>query len=705
MKKSLLSTLFLFLVIIFASNAQILVPVKWSFESKQINNEEFDLLLTATIDNGWHIYGVEALDGGPIPTSFKFNPGAEYELVGKMELPAAHTEYDEMFEMNVSSFSGICVFKQRVKVKSAVSFSITGETEHQACNDRACIAPEITEFSFNLPGMKAAVTQPASEPAKTVAASDVPKEQPKEAPAEIKTEPVTTIQADKTPLSNENVAATEPEDENAKKESDSLWSFFFLAMGIGFIGLLTPCVYPMIPMTVTFFMNASQNKIKAKSQAVFFGISIIFIYTVIGILVSVLFGADTIKQVSENWITNIIFFLLFAFFAASFFGMFELVLPAWLTNKSDAQADRGGYVGAFFMALTLVLVSFSCTAPFVGGILVEAATGQVLMPTIGMFGFSLAFGIVFTILALFPSWLNKMPKSGGWLNSVKVVLAFLILAIGSKYLNVPNQALGWGLTREVFIAFWITLFVLLGLYLMGKIRFSHDSPVEHIAVPRLLLVIISFTFAIYLVPGMFGAPLKAVSGYLPSESAWDLDEIIRESTRNISVAGPGSSVPAGLCDEPKYADRFELPHGLKGYFDYEQGMACAKKLNKPVFLDVKGHACTNCKVMEKNVWSDPEVIKRLQNDYVIIALYVDDNYELPENEWITSTFDGKVKKTIGRKNTDFQITRFGVNAQPYYVLMDNNGKELVQSIGFEPSVEKYVQFLDKGVEAYKKLKQ
>lgn len=697
--------MFLFLALLFAANAQILVPVKWSFEPKQVNNEEFDLVFTATIDNGWHIYGVEYHEDGPIPTSFKFNPGAEYELVGKMELPSSHSEYDEMFKMDISFFSGVSVFKQRIKVKSAVPFTITGETEHQACDDRACIAPELTEFSFSLPGVKPTVSQSTEEPAKPAVSAEVSKEEPKEAATEVKTGDGTTIQADKAPLGTESALEPVSPAADDKKASDSLWSFFFLAMGIGFIGLLTPCVYPMIPMTVTFFMNASQNKIKAKSQAIFFGISIIFIYTVIGILVSVLFGADTIKQVSENWITNIVFFLLFAFFAASFFGMFELVLPAWLTNKSDAQADRGGYIGAFFMALTLVLVSFSCTAPFVGGILVEAATGEVLMPTVGMFGFSMAFAIVFTILALFPSWLNKMPKSGGWLNSVKVVLAFLILAIGSKYLNVPNQALGWGLTREVFIAFWITLFVLLGLYLMGKIRFSHDSPVDHISVPRLVLVIISFTFAIYLVPGMFGAPLKAVSGYLPSESAWDLDDIIRESTRNISVAGPGTAVPAGLCEEPKYADRFELPHGLKGYFEYEQGMACAKKLNKPVFLDIKGHACTNCKVMEKNVWSDPEVIKRLQNDYVIIALYVDDNYELPENEWITSTFDGKVKKTIGRKNTDFQITRFGVNAQPYYVLMDNDGKELTQSIGFESSVEKYVQFLDKGVEEYKNRKQ
>lgn len=690
----------LFLAFISFSFAQVLQPVKWSFESKQLSEDQFELILNASMDKGWHIYGLDTLDDGPIPTSFKFKPSADYELIGSIEIPKMTKKYDDMFMMDIGYFSGVSVFKQKIRMKSASPFVITGETEHQACDETRCIAPEITEFSFSLPGMKVKPVQTSAENV-TPARVEVKDE---EKPAETATLKVETKQADDNSLQKQETKSGKPEDAAGKSGDSSLWSFFFLALGIGFIGLLTPCVYPMIPMTVTFFMNASQNKLKAKSQAVFFGLSIIFIYTVIGILVSVIFGADTIKQVSEHWITNVIFFLLFAVFAASFFGMFELVLPAWLTNKSDAQVDKGGYVGSFFMALTLVLVSFSCTAPFVGGILVEAASGQVLKPTIGMFGFSLAFGIVFTVLALFPAWLNKMPKSGGWLNSVKVVLAFLILFIGMKYLNVPNQALGWGITREVFIAVWIVLFVLLGFYLLGKIKFSHDSPVDHVSVPRLLLVIASFSFAIYLVPGLFGAPLKAVSGYLPSESAWDLDDIIRESTKNISVvsSGENAALAVNLCDEPKYADRFNLPHGLKGYFDYEQGMACAKKLNKPVFLDIKGHACTNCKVMEKNVWSDPEVLKRLQNDYVIIALYVDDNYELPENEWVTSSFDGKVKKTIGRKNTDFQITRFGVNAQPYYVLLDTEGKELTEGVGFVSNAGEYVDFLDAGLEAFKK---
>jgi thiol:disulfide interchange protein DsbD len=702
MKKHFLFILAMLFAGYFTVTGQVLQPVKWAFDTKQINSGEYEVIFKASIDPGWHVYGIDIPEGGPIPTSFKFKESPDYELVGQIKTPKPIEKYDNAFEMDLRYFEDGAIFRQTVKMKSNKPFQVTGELEYMACDDHRCLPPEYVEFAFNLPGVTAA---PADEKATEVVETQpvpqpIKQEDVQENPAQ-----TTAIQADTTSANATGTSAEAAEPTAPAKTESSLWAFFFLALGVGFIGLLTPCVYPMIPMTVTFFMNASQNKMKARAQALFFGISIIFIYTVIGVLVSAIFGADTIKQVSEHWITNIIFFLLFATFAASFFGMFEMVLPAWLTNKSDQQVDKGGYVGSFFMALTLVLVSFSCTAPFVGGILVEAATGEVVKPIVGMFGFSLAFGVVFTFLAFFPALLNKMPRSGGWLNSVKVVLAFLILAIGMKYLLVPNQALGWGISREVYIAVWIVLFVLLGMYLLGKIQFSHDSPVNHVSVPRLLMVILSFTFALYLFPGMFGAPLKAVSGYLPTESSWDLDDIIRESTRNISVSSTGTATPAGLCDAPKYADRFTLPHGLQGYFDYEQGMACAKKLNKPVFLDIKGHACTNCKVMEKNVWSDPEVLKRLENDFVIIALYVDDTYELPESEWVTSTFDGKVKKTIGRKNTDFQITRFGVNAQPYYVILDHNGKELNTPVAFEPNANNYVKFLDEGIAAFNKGKQ
>ncbi|MFO7615120.1 MAG: cytochrome c biogenesis protein CcdA [Bacteroidales bacterium] len=660
MKKLIFVTLLFLSAGIISVNAQILKPVKWFFDTERVNDVEYELILKTEIDRGWHVYAIDIPDGGPIPTTFTFNPSDDFELVGPLITPQAIEKYDNAFEMDLRYYDDGAVFRQKIRMLTDKPFEVTGELEFMACDDSRCLPPEYVEFAFSLPGASGAALK----------------------------EPAAVIQT-----------VTD------RHESASLWAFFFIALGVGFIGLLTPCVYPMIPMTVTFFMNASQNKIKAKTQALVFGFSIIFIYTFVGVLVSVIFGADTIKQVSDHWITNLIFFLLFATFAASFFGLFELVLPSWLTNKSDQQADKGGYIGAFFMALTLVLVSFSCTAPFVGGILVEAATGQVLKPIVGMFGFSLAFAIVFTIFAFFPSFLSKMPKSGGWLNSVKVVLAFLILAIGMKYLLVPNQALGWGISREVYIGIWVVLFTLLGLYLLGKIQFVHDSPVSHISVPRLFFAIAAFSFTIYLFPGLFGAPLKAVSGYLPAESSWNLEEIIRENTRHLGTGTTATIDYPGLCEEPKYADLFSLPHGLKGYFNYEQGMACAKKLNKPVFLDIKGHACTNCKVMEKNVWANREVLRRLQNDFVIIALYVDEKTELPESEWITSTFDGKVKKTIGRINTDFQITRFGVNAQPYYVILDHDGNMLNNPIAFELNVDRYVQFLDEGIAAFQQLNQ
>jgi thiol:disulfide interchange protein DsbD len=694
MKNGIILSILFVVLTITTGLSQILQPVKWSFDSKRISEKEAEVIFKATIDPGWHVYSNDLPEGGPIPTSFNFTASGEYELKGKITTPKPIEMYDKAFEMDLRYFNGVAEFTQRIALKTTEAFQITGELEFMACDDSRCLPPEYVEFSFQISEYK-------DSPASSESSSAVKDETIVILTEETAVQVVTPAEESAKTTEHSTVTTEEiKSDPGPAKESGSLWAFFFIALGVGFVGLLTPCVYPMIPMTITFFMNASQNKLKAKSQAIFFGLSIIFIYTFIGVLVSVVFGADTIKQVSEHWITNILFFLLFAIFAASFFGMFELVLPAWLTNKSDRQADRGGYIGAFFMALTLVLVSFSCTAPFVGGILVEAATGEVIKPIVGMFGFSLAFGVVFTILALFPAWLNKMPRSGGWLNSVKVVLAFLILAIGMKYLLVPNQALGWGITREVYLGVWIILFTLLGFYLLGKIQFSHDSPVTHVSVPRLLFVIAAFTFALYLVPGLFGAPLKAVSGYIPSVSSWDLNKVIRENIQGLSVTSGEAKSSSNLCEAPKYADLFELPHGLEGYFDYEQGMACARKLNKPVFLDIKGHACTNCKVMEKNVWSDPQVLNKLREEYVVIALYVDDNFELPEAEWVTSTFDGKVKKTIGRKNTDFQITRYGVNAQPYYVLLDLEGNTLIQPIGFEPDIQKYAQYLDAGVKKF-----
>jgi len=636
-------SLSLFGLILFVTGigfTQILDPVKWSFSQNDLGNNEAELVFTASIDKGWHLYSQDIPESPPA-TIFSFEENDEYELTGKVTESEPEVEYDPNFEMTLKYFSNEAIFKQKVKLLSNTPVTIKGYVNFMCCDNTKCLPPNDVEFEF------------------TVEASSL------------------------TPAT----------------ESSSLWVFFVIAILAGFAGALTPCVYPMIPMTVTFFMNSSKNKVMAKINALFYGFSIIVIYTLIGVLVTVLFGSDAIKEVSAHWITNIIFFLVFALFAASFFGLFEFVLPSSLTNKSDKQVDRGGLIGSFFMALTLVLVSFSCTAPFVGGILVEAASGSIFKPAVGMFGFSLAFALPFTFLAFFPSLLGKMPKSGGWLNSVKVVLGFIILALGMKFLLVPDQVLGWGITREVFIAVWIVLFTLMGFYLLGKIKFSHDSDVPYIGVPRLLLIIVTFTFVVYLIPGMFGAPLNAVSGFLPSESSFDLKEIIRESNKNIVTVSSDNSLT--ICEKPKYADIFKLPHGLQGYFDYEQGLECAKNLNKPILLDFKGHACVNCKVMEKTVWSDQEVLKRLRNDYTIIALYVDDKTKLPESEWVTSTIDGKVKKTIGKKNADFQITKFNVNAQPYYVLINHDGKKLTEPVAFNRNVNEFIEFLDKGIENFK----
>ncbi|MDP4205025.1 MAG: thioredoxin family protein, partial [Bacteroidota bacterium] len=454
---------------------------------------------------------------------------------------------------------------------------------------------------------------------------------------------------------------------------------------------------------VSFFIHTGKTKAQAILHALIYGISIIAIYTVIGTIVAVSFGPDAANFLSTHWLPNILFFLVFMIFAFSFFGMFEIVLPGWVVNKADKQSDKGGFIGAFFMALTLVLVSFSCTGPIVGSILVESAGGQVLKPIVGMFGFAVAFALPFTLFALFPSWLKNLPKSGGWLNAVKVVLGFLELALGLKFLSIADQTYHWRiLDREVYLAFWIVIFFLLGLYLLGKLKFAHDSETKHISVPRLMLAIITFTFVVYLVPGMFGAPLKAIAGYLPPQTTHDFDlhQIIRDE---IQINADGIQNGAGgLAEKPKYGEFLHLPHGLHGFFDYEQGLAYAKQQNKPVFIDFTGHGCVNCREMEARVWSDPRVLKMLKNDFVVIALYVDDKTELPEKEWVKSTYDGKIKKTLGKKYADFQTSRFGVNSQPYYVLLDYDQSQLVPAKTYDLNPDNFIDFLNKGLEAFKR---
>jgi len=611
-------------------------PVKWRYESKILNNNEAELIFTATIDDTWHLYSQNIKDGGPIKTSFFFNNLEGFEFIDKnvkieeeegfdgegskiyrvvFNETEPEKEYDPNFKMILKFFSHEAVFTQRIKLLNDGPLTIDGFLEFMCCDDEKCLPPTEIEFDFSF--NTESPSQPTSE-----------------------------------------VTAPSLDPEGKIKDDTNLWWLFFFSFLAGFAAILTPCVFPMIPMTVTFFMHDSGNKRKAKFQALVYGFSIIAIYTIIGTVVAVTLGANFANWLSTHWLPNVLFFLIFVFFAASFLGMFEITLPSWMINKTDMQADKGGFTGAFFMAFTLVLVSFSCTGPIVGAILVKSAGGAVLEPIIGMFGFSLAFALPFTLFAFFPSWLSNLPKSGGWLNSVKVVLGFLELALGLKFLSIADQTYHWGiLDREVYLAFWIVIFTLMGFYLLGKLKFAHDSDLPYISVPRAIFAIITFSFVVYMVPGMFGAPLKALSGYMPPQQTHDFDvnKIVRDNLKVASFGGTGEIKKIEGCERPKYNDFLHLPHGLEGYFDYDQGLACAKALNKPVFIDFTGHGCVNCREMEANVWSDPAVLKRLRNDYVVVAMYVDDKTRLPKEEWIKSTHDGKMKKTVGKKFADLQI--------------------------------------------------
>lgn len=667
MKKGIFAFLLIFLSGIVSVFAQVENPASWSFSRKSLGNNEYELVFKARIEPGWHIYSMYTPEGGPMATTLTLeNAGNGVSLLGDAVENEPLKEFDEDFGVEVWSFENEYVITQKVKVADTVTAALNGSIEYRVCSDGKCA---VFDEDFVI-----GISEPAAR------------------------ETVQSAATDKT------------------AEDESLWLFFWGAFVAGLAAVVMPCVFPMIPMTVSFFMHGDVNKARAKAKAVFFSLSIIAIYTALGLFVSVLLGPDFINWLSTNWLPNIFFFVVFMIFAASFFGAFEIVLPSWIVNKSDAQADKGGYAGAFFMAFTLVLVSFSCTAPIVGTVLVEAARGSVLRPIVGMLGFSIAVALPFGFFAFFPSRLGNLPKSGGWLNSVKVVLGFIEVALGFKFLMVADQTYHWGiLDREVYIAIWVTIFTLQGLYLMGKIKFAHDSDVPYIGVPRLAFIIATFTFVVYLIPGMFGAPLKALAGYFPPQETidFDINRIVRDNVKQIP-AGGGMSAEAttgtGACESPKYADFLHLPHGLDGYFDYEQALKCAQAMNKPLFIDFTGHGCVNCREMEQTVWSDPRVLDILRNDYVVVALYVDDKTTLPENEWYVSDYDGKKKKTLGKKNADFQIKKFDSNAQPNYILLDSRGGNddnlqqhvLAPARGHNLDRDAFVDFLKQGLEEYKR---
>ena len=679
--------------------AQIEDPVSWTFSHKSKGNMEAELVFKATIDMPWHLYSAHLPEGGPIATRPYYEESDAYTLVGEIvEVTKAKKKFDEGFKMELGTISGRAELRQVVRFTEPGTHTIKGEIEFQVCDDVTCLPPVYEPFSFTVTVGGASATEVTSgvnESQQSVSNEATPSLAGMvQQDAEAATEAVPEAEVTHRDEAAIEVSTPSVSGVPSMEDEKSLWGFFWLAFGLGLLALLTPCVFPMIPMTVSFFMQGSDKRGRGIFRGLIFGISIMAIYTLLGVIVSVSnVGPNAANALSTHWIPNLIFFALFIVFAFSFFGMFELVLPSSWSNKADSQVDKGGLGGVFFLALTTVLVSFSCTGPIVGALLVEAAGGLALKPILGMFGFGLAFAIPFTLFAIFPSWLKGLPKSGGWLNAVKVVLGFIVLAFSMKFLLAldPTNKI---LTRELYLAVWIVLFSMLGMYFLGKIKFSHDSDLPHVSVPRLLLSVASFSFVIFLFLGLFGYELKTIAPLLPPKSADGLDL----TQRAVYTGGPAISADTQKeCTPVKYADMFHMPLGLNGFYDLEEGLACAKASGKPVLIDFKGHFCSNCKKMEAAVWTDPQVLETLRNDYVIVALYTDDRTKLPEEEWYTSEVDGKVKKTIGQQNIDYEIANFQTNTIPLYVIMDADGKVIGKPKGTDLDVQSYLSWLKEGV--------
>lgn len=697
-------------------------PVHWNTSVGKGSNGIYTIRFTARIEVPWHMYDMGPYEGGPNATTITFKPDKSYTLVGSVKQQSTpHKKYDPLFEMEIGTFTGRATFVQQVKLAPSVAGTkIAATVEWMACDESSCLPPADQDFLITVGdpnGQTSTASANGTDATRQLAAagqstgsdSNNPSttagsaDQPNGTAASGDTLAATGVATLGATTASDNTQSTVEAADSPTAQGGSLWSAIIEAILWGFAALLTPCVFPMVPMTVSFFLKSSENKTRGRTMAALYGLCIILLYTVpiaVIILITQLIGgeavtADIFNWLATHWIPNIIFFLVFMIFAASFFGAFEITMPSWLINKSDSKADKGGLIGVFFMALTLVLVSFSCTGPIVGSVLIKSTSGEVWAPVITMLAFSAAFALPFTLFALFPSLLKNLPKSGGWLNSVKVVLGFLELALGLKFLSVADQTYHWGiLDREIYLALWIAIFSLLGLYLLGKIRFAHDSDTQKIGVTRLLLAIITFAFVIYMLPGMWGAPLKGLSGYLPPLHTQDF--VLGSEAPSTSTAP--STVTDGT-PAPKYSDFLSLPHGLQGFFDYQEALEYARKVNKPLFVDYTGHGCVNCREMEARVWSDPQVLNRLRNNFVIVALYSDDKKELPQEDWVT-TETGKVLKGLGKINAHFAHKQFGINSQPYYMILDTAGNQLVPGRGYNLDIDQFVQFLQTGVERF-----
>ena len=632
-----------FTALTFISYAQIFDPVKWDFSQKKISENEIELSFKATIDKGWYVYSQDAGEG-PVSTEFTFESSDNFSLLEKVNEQTPLEEFDPNFDAILRYFKNEAVFTQLIQVSSAEDFQINGEVYFMTCDSTQCLPPEALEFTFNIDG-----------------------------------------------INEDLISSTSDTNESSSK---SMWALFFIAFLSGFAALLTPCVFPMIPLTVSFFTKQSKTKARGIINAVIYGISIIVIYVALGVGVSSIFGADALNNMATNVYFNIGFFLLLIIFGASFLGAFELQLPASWVNKTDKASDKGGVIGIFFMAFTLALVSFSCTGPIVGTLLVEASTGGYFGPIVGMLGFSLAIALPFALFAAFPGWLNSLPQSGGWLNSVKVTLGFLEIALAFKFLSNADLVLqAHLLERELFIAIWIVIFGLLTMYLLGFLKFAHDSDLKYISVSRLSVAILTGTLTIYMIPGLWGAPLKIINAFPPpmqySESPQGVGAVQISSNHSIHSSNDGQHIG---------------PQGLMAFHDYYQALNYAKKVNKPLMIDFTGHACVNCRKMEEQVWSDQNVKNMLANDVVLVSLYVDERINLPKEEQYITKMAGKEKKvkTTGDKWMVFQANTFGTNSQPYYAMLDLNENQLIEPANYQDygSVSLFKDWLERGVNLF-----
>jgi thiol:disulfide interchange protein len=662
-------------------------PTTWSTEVKKVSDKEYELTTTAVIEPGWHLYSqtTSPENSGPVPTTLSFY-GVEdqIELLGINEETGSYAEYSSVWEFNVYQFSDAAVFKQKIKVLDTELKYIVAEVFFMTCDEERCLRPKGIPLTFKL-DPNAAVSPTAADIIEKYLDEE-------KGPMLAMAPEVSSFQLKDAP---EKKGAQKDQDakkkidqeleEKEEKKARSLWTIFIVAFISGFAALLTPCVFPMIPLTVSFFTKQSKNKAKGISNAILYGVFIIVIYVLLGTVVTAIFGSESLNQLSTNVYFNVAFFLILVVFAASFLGAFEITLPQSWANKADEKANKGGIAGIFFMALALAIVSFSCTGPIVGSLIVEAASKGGLAPVVGMFGFSLAIALPFALFAIFPGWLNSLPKSGGWLNTVKVVLGFLELALAFKFLSAADLVFQTHyIEREVFLTIWIAIFGGLALYLFGKIRMPHDSPDSSISVGRLLLGLVVLSFTIYMIPGLWGAPLKIISGFPPPLNYAE------------APYGVGYTKLDANLDIPEGAHL--AVHDIIAFHDYEEGLAYAKEVNKPIVVDFTGWACVNCRKMEERVWSEPAILNMLKNDFVLISLYVDDKNKLPKEQQYISEVTGKKVRTIGDKWMEFQKNNYKVAAQPLYVIKDKDGNDIGLPIAYTPEVDLYEAWLRKGLE-------